>query len=283
MKNSVAAKMGDEEIQGNISDHLSTGKRQSPLSRSILQESLPKRPTLNPSSDHDHFGYKKLSLSQYFTPAPLRRTISEPIYSPGTTNSAAAPTRSSEIPNSPAPVNAGQEIVPSLHRTMSAPIPVFAATPPRPFAGRKPSRSPTRGENPSAKACFFQLGQRLKRMKERLKVMSEWWNQVASEDGDEENLESENDNDPKLCFVFDTALSSVNSVFGPCEMDLGIGGVTLQEECEGEAEIPSQEAVFVEKSGESLVLHFKCPCGDGYQILLSGNNCYYKLTNFRNN
>ncbi|XP_042026892.1 uncharacterized protein LOC121774041 [Salvia splendens] len=236
--------MGDEEIQGNISDHLSTGKRQSPLSRSILQESLPKRPTLNPSSDHDHFGYKKLSLSQYFTPAPLRRTISEPIYSPGTTNSAAAPTRSSEIPNSPAPVNAGQEIVPSLHRTMSAPIPVFAATPPRPFAGRKPSRSPTRGENPSAK--------RLKRMKERLKVMSEWWNQVASEDGDEENLESENDNDPK-------------------------------EECEGEAEIPSQEAVFVEKSGESLVLHFKCPCGDGYQILLSGNNCYYKLTNFRNN
>ncbi|XP_047938649.1 uncharacterized protein LOC125186339 [Salvia hispanica] len=237
--------MGDEEItfsqhQDNICDHLSTGNRQSPLSRSILQEPLPKKPILK----HDHFGYKKLSLSQYFTPAPLRRTISEPIYSPGTTNSTAAPPRSSEIPNSPAPVNAGQEMAPpALHRTMSAPIPVFAATPPRPSAGRKPSRSPTRGENPSAK--------RLKRMKERLKVMSEWWNQVASEDDDEENLESENDNDPK-------------------------------EECEGEAEIPSQEAVFVEKSGECLVLHFKCPCGDGYQILLSGDNCYYKLTNFRN-
>ncbi|XP_042029463.1 uncharacterized protein LOC121776358 [Salvia splendens] len=241
--------MGDEEItylqhQDNICDHLSIGKTQYPLSRSTLPEPLPKRPTLSPSSDPDHFGFKKLSLSQYFTPAPLRRTISEPIYSPATTNSAAAPPRSSEIPNCPAPVNAGQEMSPSLHRTLSAPIPIFSATPPRPSAGRKPSRSPSRGENPSAK--------RLKRMKERLKVMSEWWNQVASEDDDdEENLESENDSDPK-------------------------------EECEGEAEIPSQEAVFVEKSGECLVLHFKCPCGDGYQILLSGNNCYYKLTNFRN-
>ncbi|KAL1536167.1 hypothetical protein AAHA92_28858 [Salvia divinorum] len=242
--------MGDEEItylqqEDNNCDsihHLSTGKRQSPLSQSILQEPLPKRPTLNPSSDHDHFGYKKLSLSQYFTPA-LRRTISEPIYSSGTTNYAAVPPRSSEIPTSPVPLNVGQEMAPSLHRTLSAPIPVFAGTPPRPSARRNPSRSPTRGENPSVK--------RLKRMKERLKVMSEWWNQVASEDDDEDNLESENDNDPK-------------------------------EECEGGVEIPSQEAVFVEKSGECLVLHFKCPCGDGYQILLSGNNCYYKLTNFRN-
>lgn len=58
--------------------------------------------------------------------------------------------------------------------------------------------------------------------------------------------------------------------------------VTLQEECEDQVENPSQEAVFVEKSGDDLVLHFKCPCGDGYEILLSGNNCYYKLTNFRN-
>lgn len=45
---------------------------------------------------------------------------------------------------------------------------------------------------------------------------------------------------------------------------------------------PTQEAVFVEKSGECLVLHFNCPCGNGYQILLSGNNCYYKLTTFPN-
>ncbi|KAJ0092473.1 hypothetical protein Patl1_25759 [Pistacia atlantica] len=37
------------------------------------------------------------------------------------------------------------------------------------------------------------------------------------------------------------------------------------------------EAVTVEKAGECLIIHFKCPCGRGYQILLSGKNCYYKL------
>ncbi|KAJ0035262.1 hypothetical protein Pint_25208 [Pistacia integerrima] len=37
------------------------------------------------------------------------------------------------------------------------------------------------------------------------------------------------------------------------------------------------EAVTVEKAGECLIIHFKCPCGRGYQILLSGKICYYKL------
>nr|GMD75906.1 uncharacterized serine-rich protein C215.13-like [Ipomoea batatas] len=40
----------------------------------------------------------------------------------------------------------------------------------------------------------------------------------------------------------------------------------------------SEESVWVEeKGGEGLVIHFKCPCNKGYEILLSGNNCYYKL------
>ena len=39
-----------------------------------------------------------------------------------------------------------------------------------------------------------------------------------------------------------------------------------------------EESVFVERVGEEgLTVHFKCPCGKGYQILLSGRNCYYKL------
>ncbi|KAJ0092726.1 hypothetical protein Patl1_25738 [Pistacia atlantica] len=37
------------------------------------------------------------------------------------------------------------------------------------------------------------------------------------------------------------------------------------------------EAVTMEKAGECLIIHFKCPCCRGYQILLSGKNCYYKL------
>ncbi|GMI79108.1 hypothetical protein like AT2G32235 [Hibiscus trionum] len=42
-------------------------------------------------------------------------------------------------------------------------------------------------------------------------------------------------------------------------------------------ELDCEEAVTVEKIGECLDLHFKCPCGKGYKILLSGKNCYYKL------
>ncbi|KAL8486681.1 hypothetical protein ACS0TY_023393 [Phlomoides rotata] len=94
--------------------------------------------------------------------------------------------------------------------------------------------------------------QRMKRMRERIRLL---WNQVASEDGDEDEIDEHencccNDNNPK-------------------------------EESENDGEIPSsQEAVWVEKHGESLVLHFKCPCGNGYEVLLSGTSCYYKLTNF---
>ncbi|GKV47830.1 hypothetical protein SLEP1_g54689 [Rubroshorea leprosula] len=38
-----------------------------------------------------------------------------------------------------------------------------------------------------------------------------------------------------------------------------------------------EDVVWVEKTGECLVVHFKCPCGKGYQILLSGGKCYCKL------
>ncbi|KAH6778098.1 hypothetical protein C2S52_006394 [Perilla frutescens var. hirtella] len=306
-----------------------SAKRQSPLSRSLLQEPMPKRATLHPpsspSTDHDLFGFTKLPLPQAFPAAspPLRRTLSEPIYSPVTVNSAAPPPQVSEFPNSPNPIktlprqeissrNVSQEsfpipetapaLAPLLYRTVSDPNPVFnrqlvaaAGTPPRP--PRNLSRSPSCGESPSAK--------RLKRMKERLREMSHWWTQVASEDDDEENVESETyciDNDPKN-------MSGSNSGGGmggglgwglritewkdiPVELLLMILSLVddqtvivasgVQEESETVVENPSQEAVFVEKTGDCLVLHFKCPCGDGYQILLSGSNCYYKLTNFRN-
>ncbi|KAL3642355.1 hypothetical protein CASFOL_013170 [Castilleja foliolosa] len=61
----------------------------------------------------------------------------------------------------------------------------------------------------------------------------------------------------------------------------GLAGITSAgDESENEMQNASQEAVWVEKNGECLVIRFKCPCGTGYQILLSGNDCYYKLTNF---
>ncbi|KAJ4722832.1 flocculation protein FLO11-like [Melia azedarach] len=35
--------------------------------------------------------------------------------------------------------------------------------------------------------------------------------------------------------------------------------------------------VVVEKKGEALIVHVKCPCGAGYEILLLGGISYYKL------
>ncbi|XP_057440389.1 uncharacterized protein LOC130732339 [Lotus japonicus] len=39
----------------------------------------------------------------------------------------------------------------------------------------------------------------------------------------------------------------------------------------------SEEAVSVEWAEKCLRLAFRCPCGKGYEVLLSENNCYYKL------
>ncbi|KAF2314076.1 hypothetical protein GH714_021984 [Hevea brasiliensis] len=39
--------------------------------------------------------------------------------------------------------------------------------------------------------------------------------------------------------------------------------------------IEYEEAVCAERTGECLVVHFKCPCSKGYQILLYGRDCYY--------
>lgn len=44
-----------------------------------------------------------------------------------------------------------------------------------------------------------------------------------------------------------------------------------------DSEIDCEESVTVERNGECLIIHFKCSCGEGYQILLYRRNCYYKL------
>ncbi|OMP11515.1 hypothetical protein CCACVL1_00472 [Corchorus capsularis] len=80
---------------------------------------------------------------------------------------------------------------------------------------------------------------RLKKMKEWMQEMNQWVDEEGiTEDGDVCNAEAAKDN-------------------------------VEQADCE--------EATRVEKIGDCLDLHFKCPCGKGYKILLSGKNCYYKL------
>ncbi|OMO52099.1 hypothetical protein COLO4_37412 [Corchorus olitorius] len=55
------------------------------------------------------------------------------------------------------------------------------------------------------------------------------------------------------------------------------GDVCNTEATKEDSEVDCEKAVRVQKIGDCLDLHFKCPCGKGYQILLSGQNCYYKL------
>ncbi|TMW91686.1 hypothetical protein EJD97_014022 [Solanum chilense] len=97
------------------------------------------------------------------------------------------------------------------------------------------------GESPSA--------MRLKRMKDGMREMRQWCDLMIQEEEE-------------------VTLHEENKIVKDDETDSG-GGEAL---CE--------EAVWVERMGNCLILHFKCPCGKGYQILLFGNNCYYKLTNF---
>ncbi|GAV70829.1 hypothetical protein CFOL_v3_14327 [Cephalotus follicularis] len=63
----------------------------------------------------------------------------------------------------------------------------------------------------------------------------------------------------------------------PEDEDVGVGTEETNNATKGDTERQFQEAVIVERDGESLILHFKCPCGKGYHILLCGNSCYYKL------
>ncbi|OMO95207.1 hypothetical protein CCACVL1_05496 [Corchorus capsularis] len=78
---------------------------------------------------------------------------------------------------------------------------------------------------------------RVKRMKEWMKEMNQWVYESSREDGDVCNTEATKE----------------------------------------DSEVDCEEAVRVQKIGDCLDLLFKCPCGKGYQILLSGQNCYYKL------
>ncbi|KAG2727753.1 hypothetical protein I3760_01G172500 [Carya illinoinensis] len=84
---------------------------------------------------------------------------------------------------------------------------------------------------------------RLRRMKDRMNEMSKWCEQVIREQQEEED-----------------------------------GGAEYNNASTKDDPLPDfEESVFVERVGEGLTVRFKCPCGKGYQILLSGRDCYYKL------
>ncbi|TXG59792.1 hypothetical protein EZV62_014365 [Acer yangbiense] len=81
---------------------------------------------------------------------------------------------------------------------------------------------------------------RLRRMRNCIREMNKWWDEILPEE--------------------EGAVINNNSA-------------TNLENSEADIE----ESVSVERAGENLIIHFKCPCGKGYEILISGRNCYYKL------
>uniref|UniRef100_A0A9I9CH16 Uncharacterized protein n=1 Tax=Cucumis melo TaxID=3656 RepID=A0A9I9CH16_CUCME len=89
---------------------------------------------------------------------------------------------------------------------------------------------------------------RLRRIKDRLKEMNKWWNEVMSEEEkhDDEMETKKRDNEE-------------------------------EEEEEEEKEKDDEETVGVERVGDSMTLKLKCSCGKRFEILLSGRNCFYKL------
>ncbi|KAA8520565.1 hypothetical protein F0562_014821 [Nyssa sinensis] len=270
-------------------DHCNTCgsmKRRSPLSSS-LQEPTSKKLNLHPSSSaataiveggsHSH-SFTKLPLPTttpvVSTPSDsnsmpvLRRCVSDLINSPGTNNVRAPSAQTSDsftvsglFSNPISPDNAkinvsattpspGKAVAasvslpplpPPLHRSLSDLTPsAYQVTTTSPSAAKTFSRSPSSGvdsirvESPDSK--------RLKRMKARVREMTQWWDEVLREDEDDGVPEDNNNNTQK-----------------------------------DDSETETEEAVSVERTAECLIIHFKCPCNKGYQILLSGKNCYYKL------
>ena len=44
-----------------------------------------------------------------------------------------------------------------------------------------------------------------------------------------------------------------------------------------ESSVECEESLCLESTGEGLTVRFHCNCGRGYEFLLNGGSCYYKL------
>ncbi|CAI8585737.1 unnamed protein product [Vicia faba] len=89
-------------------------------------------------------------------------------------------------------------------------------------------------------------------MQERLTEKKKWWDEVIKEDVEDEK-EEEEEEEHSLVDEDDKTLS-----YDEMGKDY-------------------EEAISVEWIEKSLNLTFRCPCGKGYEVLICGNNCYYKL------
>ncbi|XP_057506145.1 uncharacterized protein LOC130789414 [Actinidia eriantha] len=227
----------------------SSVKRPPPSSPS-LQEPTPKKQQISlltsPSSSSTATSTTTTSLPV------LRRCISDPINSPGTTTATqcSPETAKTNVLESlpPLPQILGRSVSDPLHSPHHLTTAATTTTTPH-TAPRKSPLSPNSGElGAESNRGEGRSSRRLNLMKDRMREMILWWDQFVR-DGEDEGIEGNNN-------------ANCN---GDGEK------ITECDECETEV------AVSVERTGDCLVIHFKCPCNRGYQILLAGNNCYYKL------
>lgn len=91
-----------------------------------------------------------------------------------------------------------------------------------------------RTSNCSPKVLQSPTTMRLKRMKDGMREMSQWSNLMIQEDADQEETVSEENK------------------------------IKKEDETETGTEAPCEEAVWVERMGKCLILHFKCPCEEAH-------------------
>ncbi|CAI9112270.1 OLC1v1012690C1 [Oldenlandia corymbosa var. corymbosa] len=253
--------------------------RESPSDFSPEQQRSSKRAATvqQPSSSASSSGGQLLQNGFTKIPLPstrLGRTLSAPIptknlydqFSDGAlTNSLIAnssPEENSGLNSVPVRTQPSQQPQKPLYRTYSEPIPaasqaVATSATPRPPEAGKVMYPAGRGiqESPDAKS--------FRRMKDRMREMRKWWDEVITEGEEEDASGSDNDDNH----------SPSND---DCEASQG----TTEKGSENEEATHDQEAVWVERKGEVLILHFKCPCSKSYQILPSENNCYLQALLF---
>ncbi|KAK9935397.1 hypothetical protein M0R45_022500 [Rubus argutus] len=110
---------------------------------------------------------------------------------------------------------------------------------------------------------------RLRRIKDRFREMTLWFEQVMLEDDEQVGEEQVPENQQQE--VEEQILNIEPSDEHVQHLD---NTAVTKEDCDQKR---FEESVSVEKVGDCIVIHFSCHCGVPYQFLLAGGNCYYKL------
>ncbi|XP_068333095.1 uncharacterized protein [Pyrus communis] len=218
-------------------------------------------PTQSPPVSEPNAKKEKLSLP----PTPLlRRCISDTFFfnpTPPALQSPPEPTVTVTPPSPPPPAPTTNKVFASASDSAinSKPKLRRSVSDPTPRSPKTVSGSDEDEETPNSK--------RLARIKNRVREMSLWFQQVMldevedHDEGDEEQHHQEQDENGGTSPTDQHANHNTNSVSA------------AEDDCERKFE----ESVRVERLEECQVIRFRCGCGVPYNFLLAGDNCYYKL------